>query len=98
MSSTTFDLNGSLARIDAEICRRFPDLAGIPGKIAERKMILYLLTELPPAQGTCFLKTSYVSQSLIQINHEKTRFTKLAAADAPFAIPSVLRCNCSQDL
>ena len=40
MSSAKFDLNGSLARIDAEICRRFPDLAGIPGKIAERKMIL----------------------------------------------------------
>ena len=40
MSSEKFDLNGALARAEAEIARRFPEFAGIDGRTAERRLVL----------------------------------------------------------
>jgi len=39
VSSEKFDLNGALTRVEAEIVRRFPDFAGVPGKVAERRLV-----------------------------------------------------------
>ena len=39
MSSEKFDLNGALARVEAEIVRRFPEFAGVDGRTAERRLV-----------------------------------------------------------